>query len=135
MNLINAPSFTVVMPKIRRGVIREFYFRATIGAIFSGLLIMASLYQLEIVLIWIQKGRQIFEFPFFIWTTSVWMARDIWYGVLVVGWVIGLWSGFKLGEVREFETILENPQDATVLKEIIQTYKKETESRRYFDES
>lgn len=65
------------MPKIRRSVIREYYFKAIVGAMLSGLLIMASLYQLEIVLLWIQKGRESFEFPFFMWTTSVWMARDI----------------------------------------------------------
>lgn len=46
-----------------------------------------------------------------------------------------MWSAFKLGEIREFETILESPQDATVLKEIIQTYKTETESRRISGES
>lgn len=118
------------MEKRRNGIIREFYSRAIIGAVLSGLLILASLYQLEIILIWISRGKQVFEFPLFLWSTSVWIARDIWYGVLILGWILGLWSGFKLGEVREFETLLESPEDATVLRELVQSHKNGVEYQR-----
>jgi hypothetical protein len=114
------------MEKQRNSIISEFYSRSIIGALFSIFLILSALYQLEIVLIWVSRGRQVFEFPFFLWSTSVWIARDIWYGVLVIGWAIGIWSGFKLGEVKEFETLRETPEDAAILREIIDSYKKET---------
>jgi hypothetical protein len=117
------------MEKQRNNIIRDFYSNSIIGAILSVFLILAALYQLEIVLIWVSRGRQVFEFPFFLWSTSVWIARDIWYGVLVIGWAIGIWSGFKLGEVKEFETLLETPEDATILREIIESYKKETSKK------
>jgi hypothetical protein len=117
------------MEKQRNNIIRDFYSKSIIGAILSVFLILAALYQLEIVLIWVSRGRQVFEFPFFLWSTSVWIARDIWYGVLVIGWAIGIWSGFKLGEVKEFETLLETPEDATILREIIESYKKETSKK------
>lgn len=44
----------------------------------------------------------------------------------MIVWAIGVWSGFKLGEVKEFETLLEKPEDAAILREIIESYKKET---------
>jgi hypothetical protein len=114
----------------RNRIIREYYSKAIVGLIFSGLLILASLYQLEIIAIWILRGREIFEFPFFLWTTSVWMARDIWYAVLVIGWILGMLSGFKLGEVKEFQSLLDSPEDAAILNEIIQIYKEESRKIR-----
>ena len=111
------------MDRQRSSIIRDFFSRSVIGAILSIFLILAALYQLEIVLIWVSRGKQVFEFPFFLWSTSVWIARDIWYGVLVIGWAIGIWSGFKLGEAKEFETLLEEPGDVAVLREIIEYYK------------
>jgi len=130
--LFNEVNLSNMSKTVRKNVIREFYSRALLGAILSGILVMASLYQLEIILIWVHNGRGVFDFPFFTWTTNVWVARDVWYGVLVFGWVVGLWAAFKLGEVREFETILENPQDATVLREIIQIHKSEQISKDTF---
>lgn len=42
---------------------------------------LASLWQLEICIIWVALDKQSFEFPFFLWTTTVWWARDFWYAV------------------------------------------------------
>lgn len=47
----------------------------------SVLLWMVSLYQLEILWIWMRQGKEVFEFPFFLWTTNLWIARDFWYMV------------------------------------------------------
>ncbi len=38
-----------------------------------------SVWQLEIIAIWIAEGKEVWEFPFFLWQTNTWMARDIWY--------------------------------------------------------
>ena len=103
-------------------IVRKYYAVSIIGLIFSALLVLASLYQLEIILIRVTQNRVTFEFPFFIWTTSLWVARDVWYLVLVIGWIMGAYSGFRLGEVREFENLLEDPKDATIIKKIIKAY-------------
>ena len=103
-------------------IIRKYYAKSIIGLIFSALLIITSLYQLEIILIRVTQNRTTFEFPFFLWTTNLWIARDIWYLILIIGWLLGTYSGFKLGELRDFETLLENPSDAAIIKEIITTY-------------
>ena len=47
----------------------------------SLLLWMVSLYQLEIIWIWLRMGKETFEFPFFLLTTNLWVARDFWYTV------------------------------------------------------
>jgi formate-dependent nitrite reductase membrane component NrfD len=103
-------------------IIRKYYAKSIIGLMFSALLIITSLYQLEIILIRVTQNRITFEFPFFLWTTNLWIARDIWYLILIIGWLLGTYSGFKLGELRDFETLLENPSDAAIIKEIITTY-------------
>lgn len=108
-------------------IIRKYYATSIIGLMFSALLIIASLYQLEIILIRVTQNRLTFEFPFFLWTTSLWVARDIWYLVMIIGWILGTYSGFKLGELREFENLLEDPSDAAIIKEIITTYQENEE--------
>ena len=110
-------------------IVRKYYAVSIIGLLFSALLILASLYQLEIILIRVTQNRASFEFPFFLWTTTVWMARDVWYLVMVLGWILGAYSGFRLGEVREFENLLEDPKDATLIKEIIKNYQKDQMSK------
>lgn len=119
-----SPFLEYTVERQRNSIIRDFYSRPIIGLILSIFLTLAALYQLEIVLIWVSRGRQVFEFPFFLWSTSVWIARDIWYGVLVIGWAIGIWSGFKLGESKDYERLLEQPGDITILRELIETQKK-----------
>ena len=54
------------MERQRNSIIRDFYSKSIIGALLSIFLILAALYQLEIVLIWVSRGRQVFEFPFFL---------------------------------------------------------------------
>jgi hypothetical protein len=41
--------------------------------------------------------------------------------------MLGIWSGFKLGEAKEFETLLEQPGDVAILRELIETRKKTLE--------
>jgi hypothetical protein len=64
-----------------------------IGLMFAGILWMTSLYQLEICLIWVSQGKFTFEFPLFIFTTSVWMARDVWYVVNALSLIVAVYSG------------------------------------------
>jgi len=54
------------MERQRNSIIRDFYSRSIVGAILSVFLILTALYQLEIVLMWVSRGRQVFEFPFFL---------------------------------------------------------------------
>jgi len=111
-------------------IIRKYYAKSIIGLMFSALLIITSLYQLEIILIRVTQNRVTFEFPFFLWTTNLWIARDIWYLVMIVGWLLGTYSGFKLGELREFETLLEKPSDAAIIKEIITHYQEDEKNNQ-----
>ena len=108
-------------------IIRKYYAKSILGLMFSALLIITSLYQLEIILIRVTQNRVTFEFPFFLWTTNLWIARDIWYLVMIIGWLLGTYSGFKLGELREFENLLEKPSDAAIIKEIITHYQENEE--------
>ena len=89
-------------------IIRKYYATNILVLILSALIILASLYQLEIILIRVTQNRTTFEFPFFLMTINLWLARDIWYLVMIFGWALGAYSGFKLGEIREFETLLED---------------------------
>lgn len=113
-------------------IVRKYYATSIIGLIFSALLVLASLYQLEIILIRVTQNRITFEFPFFIWTTNLWVARDVWYLVLVIGWILGAYSGFRLGEVRKFETLLEDPKDATIIKEMIKSYQEDQKGHKEY---
>ena len=106
-------------------IIRNYYAKSIIGLTLSAFLILASLYQLEIILIRVTQDRFTFEFPFFLLTTNLWFARDIWYFVMILGWALGTYSGFKLGETREFEYLIETPSDVAIIKEIIDKYRQE----------
>jgi hypothetical protein len=111
-------------------IVRKYYAINIILLIFSALLILAALYQLEIILIRVTQNRTTFEFPFFLMTINLWLARDVWYLVMFFGWILGVYSGFKLGEVREFENLLEDPKDATLIKEIIKNYQENKKSSK-----
>lgn len=76
------------------------YLRQLIGFTVAGVLWMTSLYQLEIVTIWQCEGRTQFEFPFYIWTTNLWVARDVWYAVNGLAILIAMASGITLGSKR-----------------------------------
>ncbi len=62
---------------------------------------MTSLYQLEIIYIWQAECRAIFEFPYYIWSCSLPMARDIWYGVNAVAFTLTAASSLTFGRKRE----------------------------------
>lgn len=78
-----------------------------IGLMFAGILWIVSLYQLEICLIWVSQGKFTFEFPLFILTTSVWMARDIWYAVNAISLVLAVYSGATFS-VKRMELKMKN---------------------------
>ena len=42
---------------------------------------IVSLWQLELVVVWLRHGKETFEYPFLLWQTNLWVARDIWYVV------------------------------------------------------
>ena len=71
------------------------------GMILAGILWMASLYQLEIIYIWLGTGKTEFEFPFYILTCSLSMAWDIWYGVNALAFALVAASALTLGSKRE----------------------------------
>jgi formate-dependent nitrite reductase membrane component NrfD len=113
-------------------IVRKYYAVSIVGLLFSALLVLAALYQFEIILIWVTQDRITFEFPFFLWKTNIWWARDVWYLVLVVGWVLGAYSGFRLGEVREFESLIREPKEATIIDEIIKAHNENKDSQREY---
>lgn len=67
--------------------------------VLSGILLMATGWQVEICTIWISEGRPTFEFPFYIGgSVNVYWARDVWYGVAAISWLMAIWSGYQLGK-------------------------------------
>jgi len=100
------------------------------GLIFSGALVLASLYQLEIIFIWVAQGRLVFEFPFYSFTTSVWFARDIFYGLLVLGWVLAGVSTFYIGAIREVEVLFSDAETMDILRDMIREYREDRERKR-----
>jgi hypothetical protein len=73
------------------------YFRTLLvplmGLILSTGMLMASLWQIEIVVTLPNDG---FDFPFYIWTVCKWWARDFWYLVNMVAWLLGILSTASL---------------------------------------
>jgi hypothetical protein len=59
----------------------------------STMLEFVSLWQIEIVS-WNQD--EFFEFPFFLFICNKWVARDIWYAVQVIAWLLGMASAYSL---------------------------------------
>lgn len=64
------------------------YWRNVAAIVFSWFLLLGSLYQLEIVTIAALQGLQQFSFPFYVWTCSVWFARDLFYLGIVLSWIV-----------------------------------------------
>jgi hypothetical protein len=71
---------------------------ATVGVILSGLLIMASLWQIEIATGWVTDT---FNFPFFLWRVDKWLARDFWYAISLCAWALAALSGWYMRERSE----------------------------------
>jgi hypothetical protein len=78
-----------------------------IGLILSGALWITSLYQLEIVYIWLAIGKDTFEMPFYLWTMSLPVARDFWYLVNGISLALGIYSG-AVFNVKRMELRMKN---------------------------
>jgi hypothetical protein len=61
---------------------------------------ITSLYQLEIIYIWITLGKDQFEFPFYIWITSLAVARDFWYLVNGISLALSIIGGAVFNSTR-----------------------------------
>jgi hypothetical protein len=61
-----------------------------IGLITSTVLEFVSLWQIEIATGW---SDETFEFPFFSLAVNKWWARDFWYAINIVAWVLAIISG------------------------------------------
>lgn len=70
------------------------------GFILAGVLWMTSLYQLEIIYIWQGIGKDEFEMPFYLWTMSLPVARDLWYLVNGAAFAVGMISALTFGAKR-----------------------------------
>ena len=91
--IINTPELLYNSLGIKDLMIPEAYQKPIIGLMLGAALWITSLYQLEICIIWVSQGKFTFEFPLFLFTTSVWMARDIWYLVNGISLVLASYSG------------------------------------------
>lgn len=83
-----------------------------VGLMLSVGLWLASLYQLEIIYIWITQDKTQFEFPFYIWVTSTAMARDIFYLVNGISLIVASYSG-AVFNVKRMELKLRNDNSTT----------------------
>lgn len=59
------------------------------GVILSTGLLVASLWQIEIATAF---PGDYFDFPFYLWRVNKWWARDFWYLVNVIAWLLGIFS-------------------------------------------
>jgi hypothetical protein len=64
-----------------------------LGIILSTGLLMASLWQIEVASAF---PGDVFDFPFYLWSVNKWWARDFWYLVNVVSWVLAVLSTASL---------------------------------------
>lgn len=69
------------------------FFIPLMGLVLSTGMLMASLWQIEIVVALPNDG---FDFPFYLWTVNKWWARDFWYLINVVSWLMGILSTASL---------------------------------------
>jgi hypothetical protein len=66
------------------------------GIVLSAILVVASLWQIEICTCWAKERG--FDMPFYLLRSMNWaVARDLWYAVNVAGWMLGVVSGGVLG--------------------------------------
>lgn len=76
--------------------LRAFMF-GFLGIILSTGLLMASLWQIEIASAF---PGEVFDFPFYLWRVNKWWARDFWYLINVVAWVLGVLSTASMVNVH-----------------------------------
>ena len=75
------------------------YLGSILALVLSAIFIVASGWQIEIITIWISQGIDHFEFPFFVGGSfPIYWARDVWYGIATIGWILGVWGGYRLGK-------------------------------------
>ncbi|MEM2534077.1 MAG: hypothetical protein QXK12_08665 [Candidatus Nezhaarchaeales archaeon] len=70
------------------------YWKNILGLLLSVFLLIGSLYQLEIVYIGVYEHWPRFDFPFYIYSCSLPLARDIFYLGIVLSWIllfVSLW--------------------------------------------
>jgi len=60
-----------------------------LGIILSTGLLLASLWQIEIASAF---PGDVFDFPFYLWRVNKWWARDFWYMMNVVSWMLAVLS-------------------------------------------
>lgn len=65
---------------------------------------------MEIITIWLRDGKFTFEFPFYVEKLfgfnngiNIWVARDFWYWIAGIGWVLGIWGSYKLGSTYVYK--------------------------------
>ncbi len=59
------------------------------GLVFATGLLVGSLWQIEIA---VALPGDHFDFPFYLWSVDKWWARDFWYLVNVVSWLLAVAS-------------------------------------------
>ena len=60
-----------------------------LGIILSTGLLIANLWQIEVASAF---PGEVFDFPFYLWRVNKWWARDFWYLVNVISWVLAVLS-------------------------------------------
>jgi len=61
------------------------------GLVLSTALVFAGLWQIEIITGW--DPDDVYDFPFYWGRLNKWVARDLWYAIIIVGWLLGIVSG------------------------------------------
>ncbi len=64
-----------------------------LGMVLSTGLLMASLWQIEIAS---ALPGDYFDFPFYLWRVSKWWARDFWYTINILSWILAVLSTASL---------------------------------------
>ena len=69
---------------------------AIVLLVLATILEFVSLWQIEIVS-W--NTDENFEFPFFAKIVNKWVARDFWYAVQIIGWILTIVAAAYLGKL------------------------------------
>jgi hypothetical protein len=81
---------------------QQFMF-SLLGMVLSTGLLMASLWQIEIAS---ALPGDFFDFPFYLWRVSKWWARDFWYAINVLSWILAVVSTASLVRARRNPPLL-----------------------------
>ncbi len=65
-----------------------------LGIMLSSFMLMAGFYQLEIIWLALNLGRQSWELPFGMASLPLWLLRDLWYLVMFTAWWLLLVSSW-----------------------------------------